>query len=155
MTERIALPAGMTPRRGRATFRERDVRSAIKAVRATGHQVEHAEIDFRGDIVIQIKQPPARGPCVYVIEASPGSPVKIGFTKGLISARIKELQTGSHAPLRLITAAPAERKIESAIHRHLKSDRLTGEWFRRSNRVRRMIERIGRGDPFDDLLTDG
>jgi hypothetical protein len=43
--------------RGPATFRQRDVRAAIKAVEAAGHQVAQVEISPDGKIVVILMQP--------------------------------------------------------------------------------------------------
>ena len=73
---------------------------------------------------------PIEGSFVYVIKA-PNDRVKIGVTKNP-SARLKALQTGSHAPLRFafIGCTPGEGyDIEQAAHNVLATYRLAGEWF--------------------------
>ena len=68
------------------------------------------------------------GGYVYVLEAHPLTPVKIGYTTEL-RARIATLQTGCPYPLRCLHLVPAAQKLESWLHRLLRAERLTGEWF--------------------------
>ena len=60
---------------------------------------------------------------------------KIGFTERDTKKRIKELQTGSHSEMRVICEYESKnaRKIETILHRFLRSKRISGEWFELSN----------------------
>lgn len=59
-------PAALRRRRGPARFRERDVKAAIKAVRAAGESVAGVEIDRDGRIRVivagELITAPARNP---------------------------------------------------------------------------------------------
>lgn len=69
---------------------------------------------------------------IYVIAAEENGPCKIGFAKDP-SKRLKQLQTGHPAPLRLWFSEPFSptvvRKVERTIHETIKFDRSHGEWF--------------------------
>lgn len=142
--------------RGLQLYTQRDLDSAVRAVAAAGKQVESAEIVGLGTrIIINVKPRPHRGPCIYVLAvgSSSSAPVKIGFTNGLISARIKDLQTGSPYALRCIFSAPADRQDEHRIHLKFGKDRVQGEWFRRSGRLTKFLEVIGRGESIAEALA--
>lgn len=47
--------------RGACTFRERDVKAAVAAVRKAGVEVAKVEIDKEGKIVIMVGKPDASG----------------------------------------------------------------------------------------------
>lgn len=46
--------------RGKCTFRESDVKRAIKAVRAAGENVRHVVVEPDGKIVVEISKPDAK-----------------------------------------------------------------------------------------------
>lgn len=69
-----------------------------------------------------------RGCFVYVLQAPPLIPVKIGFTSSL-PERTKTLQTGCPYELRCRCLIPADQSLETWLHRSLKPYRLAGEWF--------------------------
>lgn len=70
---------------------------------------------------------PRSGGLTYFIQAGDG-PVKIGSTHGDPNRRLKELQTGSSEPLRLLgTLDGAEWERE--LHERFAEWRLHGEWF--------------------------
>lgn len=71
--------------------------------------------------------PMPMGNLVYAIEGPMGH-VKIGTTMNL-PARVKELQTGSPVPLRVLAACPGDIRLESALHAKYARYRLSGEWF--------------------------
>lgn len=68
---------------------------------------------------------------LYII-GSDQPPYKVGISKNP-DARLKALQTGHPYPLkihhRIETPANRTKLLETAIHRNLKHNRQTGEWF--------------------------
>lgn len=69
-----------------------------------------------------------KGYFVYVLEAPPLTPVKIGFTNN-VPARLASLQTGCPYPLRVRYVIPGNQTLETWLHRYMRSERLCGEWF--------------------------
>ncbi len=66
---------------------------------------------------------------VYFIQAVAGGNVKIGIAKN-ISARIKQLQTASPTPLKIIKVYKnVSPSFERELHERYKQYRLCGEWF--------------------------
>lgn len=65
---------------------------------------------------------------VYFVQAIDGGPIKIGVTADL-ATRLRDLQIGSPQLLRLIASVPGDQRLETALHRHLSTHRLHGEWF--------------------------
>ncbi len=83
---------------------------------------------------------------IYVLQAPPLLPVKIGFTRAdRIEIRILGLQTGCPYPLQAIATASALPGQERRIHALLKDHRLTGEWFDWTPAVQKMVDRIKAG----------
>lgn len=70
------------------------------------------------------------GPWVYFIQAGEGGPIKIGWTGGNPLARLRDLQTGNHEPLKLRGCFPGTFEDEQALHARFASSRMTGEWFK-------------------------
>ncbi len=81
---------------------------------------------------------------IYFI--SNGNNVKIGYTDSDdIDRRLKTLQTGSTGPLALEGAITnTNRRDERELHHLFAEERVRGEWFRLSNRLKYFIELIGR-----------
>ena len=65
---------------------------------------------------------------VYVIQAQPGTPIKVGVAKDP-HARLKSLQIGNPADLRLLFVVPGDHALEAAFHRRLADSSVRGEWF--------------------------
>lgn len=65
--------------------------------------------------------------------------IKIGYATD-VAARIRELQCGNPTTLALIGAIPAKPADERALHRRFNTDRVQGEWFRRSDKLLAFIE---------------
>lgn len=65
---------------------------------------------------------------VYVLESN--GFYKIGFSDKP-EARVRRLQTGSPAPIRLVHClrTPFFREIEQLLHTRFSSQRISGEWF--------------------------
>lgn len=68
---------------------------------------------------------------VYVIQARGRAAVKIGYAKD-IAKRLRQLQTGSPAKLKLIAVIPGDRDVERGLHDRFADHRLHGEWFHKS-----------------------
>lgn len=56
---------------------------------------------------------------------------KIGYTRREISKRIKEFKTGNASEFYLVDSFQSKwgTKIESQLHRFLRSKKISGEWF--------------------------
>lgn len=66
---------------------------------------------------------------IYLLQAGPGGPIKIGHTNDL-PRRIALLQTGCADTLQLLGAYEGNPGDERVIHRTLAAHRIRGEWFR-------------------------
>jgi hypothetical protein len=68
---------------------------------------------------------------VYFIGASNGAEamVKIGFTKGDPTDRLRNLQCGSPLRLGIFTAFPGSQETERLLHKTFAPLRIHGEWF--------------------------
>lgn len=66
---------------------------------------------------------------VYFIACKETQRCKIGFTKGDVEKRLKNLQTGAAGELRLIAMQPGTPDTERALHERFAEQRLHGEWF--------------------------
>lgn len=67
---------------------------------------------------------------VYFIQDTRRGTVKIGTTTD-VQARLRTLQTGNGAPLRLLGTFTGGYAEETAIHAQLSAHRVHGEWFDR------------------------
>ena len=67
---------------------------------------------------------------IYFIQDSSTLLIKIGFTDGAASDRLKALQTGCPSGLVLLCAIEGDKAAESRLHAKLASARDRGEWFR-------------------------
>lgn len=77
---------------------------------------------------------------VYFIQSGRGGPIKVGVAADP-RARLGQLQVGNPKRLRLLGSIPGDASIESAIHRELDGDRVGGEWFKATARVRSAVKR--------------
>lgn len=68
---------------------------------------------------------------VYFIRAGQRGPIKIGFTRN-IERRIRQLQSGSPQPLRVLGTLPGDRATESMLQALHREQRIRGDWFRPS-----------------------
>jgi hypothetical protein len=68
---------------------------------------------------------------VYFVAARNGDAarVKIGFTRGDPTARLRNLQCGSPLPLGIYTAIEGDERVEKLFHQTFAPVRLHGEWF--------------------------
>jgi hypothetical protein len=69
---------------------------------------------------------------IYYIACTATERLKIGYTQGEPEVRLKQLQTGSAADLRLMACHPGTLETERQIHEKFSSQRLRGEWFEMS-----------------------
>lgn len=76
------------------------------------------------------------GTCTYCVLNVELGAVKIGISK-TPKQRLVELQVGCATPLKLIGAI--DGNLERELHRRFEADRLSGEWFRVSEDVRRWV----------------
>lgn len=75
----------------------------------------------------------------YAVQAGPDGPIKIGFTRNRVSARMLHLQQASPYELVLIAQWPATEPHEKRIHQELSAFRLRREWY---HPVRPVLDRI-------------
>ena len=68
---------------------------------------------------------------IYFIQAGNDGPIKIGKAQNP-EARRRELQTGNHKKLKLITEIPGDKEREDSIHNDLQDHqyRAGSEWFK-------------------------
>lgn len=86
---------------------------------------------------------PRRGPSwvkgrVYFIEADGAGRVKIGFTKGNVQERLRQIQTGSPFPLRVVAVVDGSLQRESNLHARFRHLRVAPnvEWFHFGQEIR-------------------
>jgi hypothetical protein len=80
-----------------------------------------------------LKQEQANGqPLVYLAKADRN--LKIGFSNN-VTSRLKQLSTGSAAPIQLIAVVPGGRQLEQELHAEFSGLRTHGEWFRDTGNV--------------------
>lgn len=80
---------------------------------------------------------------VYFIRSPQG--IKVGYSED-VQARLRQLQTGNAARLKLIAVIPrANREVEQEFHRIFAPWRLAGEWFSATGPVLRTVELIKQG----------
>lgn len=80
---------------------------------------------------------------VYFVEAENGL-IKIGRADGL-RQRLSCLQGASPIALKLVAAVYAWPGLEAELHARFKADRVRGEWFTPTPRLRMVIEAAGLG----------
>lgn len=76
---------------------------------------------------------------VYFILAPDQGYVKIGWTADP-AERLRQLQRWSPAPLRFATCLGGGQLLERELHRFFAADRVHGEWFRLTARLRDLIQ---------------
>jgi hypothetical protein len=80
---------------------------------------------------------------VYVIGAQIG-PVKIGVA-AMPRLRMREIQIGYPFELKVLAQFAGGEKEEAAIHELFREQRLRGEWFKRSKRLRHFVDMVNCG----------
>ena len=82
-------------------------------------------------------------PFVYFIQQGNSGPIKIGFTRDNLYARVKRLQTGNPLPLKLLAIIDgSDIKTEVSLHSRFSSCRLNGEWFAPTEELLNFINEI-------------
>jgi hypothetical protein len=66
---------------------------------------------------------------IYFIENPGDGLIKIGWPRDRPEARLKSLQTGCGAVLRLLRTMPGGLDAESLLHSRFAALRVRGEWF--------------------------
>lgn len=79
---------------------------------------------------------------VYFVTPSRSRRVKIGVTTNL-KARLARLQATNHVPLELLLALPGDQVLEGRLHNRFRDDRMHGEWFKFSDRIKQFIAEHG------------
>jgi hypothetical protein len=72
---------------------------------------------------------------IYYIACTATERLKIGYTRGEPEVRLKQLQTGSAAELRLIACHEGEPEDERRLHDKYADHRVRGEWFQMSSEL--------------------
>lgn len=75
----------------------------------------------------------------FVSGEEENSPIKIGYTRWSVIERVRQLQTGRHDKLKILAVIDGDQSVESALHKLFSSDRLTGEWFKRTDSLTQTI----------------
>lgn len=78
---------------------------------------------------------------VYVIGSEESPLAKIGVTDDT-SRRLREIQSMSPVPLRVLWKTPGGRQLEKALHGYFRAFRQHGEWFRLDNPVQSVQEAL-------------
>lgn len=81
---------------------------------------------------------------VYFIQAVNGGPIKIGRTFTSVDSRLAGLQTGNPAELRVV--GMIQGASESELHAKFAKERLRGEWFTASKRLRDFVAKHASND---------
>ena len=76
---------------------------------------------------------------VYFLQAEDGGAIKVGYA-AVPRKRLKQLQTASSVPLRLLRTIKGGRDLETALHVRFAPLRTCGEWFRPGTDLTRFIE---------------
>lgn len=104
------------------------------------------------DLSWAVDEPPLAGTDaeteVYFIAAGDiaedGTPVKVGYASDPYK-RLEDLQTAHHAELALVHSFPGGEALERQLHADLAEDRIRGEWFRSSPRLRALLAGLQSG----------
>lgn len=72
---------------------------------------------------------------VYFIACVETKRCKIGFTRGDVQKRLKNLQTGSAGALRILAQQPGTPTTERNLHQRFSEQRIHGEWFEMSGEL--------------------
>lgn len=100
------------------------------------------------------KRNPQRG-CVYFIGAGPRPlRVKIGYTRGDVTARLRQLQTGSPVELRIVATIDGGPDLEARLHRTFRPLHVRGEWFTVAHKLESLLFYLEDGTDFDAALHD-
>ena len=93
---------------------------------------------------------------IYFLSSGPNGPIKIGIA-ACVGWRIRMLQTGNPEPIEYVASCEVSegvsRKIESALHQHLRAYRIIGEWFERSEPLDNIISKVQFGEDLEELFS--
>lgn len=79
------------------------------------------------------------------IKGEADGPVKIGKTSNL-EQRLAAHQISNHQDLELLAFVECPRPIEKWIHRLHRDDNIRGEWFKRTERLKALMEAASKGE---------
>ncbi len=79
---------------------------------------------------------------LYFLQVAPFGPVKIGWTSGCVTTRMRALQRSSPYEIKWLGAAELPRSSEKDAHRVLSAYHLRGEWFHPTPDVMAFVERV-------------
>lgn len=96
--------------------------------------------------------PAAERGIIYFIQAN--DTVKVGYTTHLYK-RLADLNTSSPVKLTLMDYVRGAKNVEAALHRELASERLSGEWFKATDKTMDLLDLISDFvETFDDNDDD-
>jgi hypothetical protein len=78
---------------------------------------------------------------VYLIGPLDSAPIRIGVS-GAPEERLRQFQPGHPEILHILVMFPSGEDDEQALHKIFAAERLRGEWFRRTPRVRKFIDMV-------------
>ncbi len=91
---------------------------------------------------------------VYFLQQGDGGPIKIGIAEGTrLDRRLKQLQTASPLPLRLLGIIEGGSDLERRLHEKFAGCRLEGEWFSAAPDLLRFV-RTSISQPDELMLAD-
>ncbi len=79
---------------------------------------------------------------LYFLQVAPFGPVKIGWTSGCVTTRMRALQQASPYEIKWLGIAELPRSAEKDAHRVLSAYHLRGEWFHPTPGVMAFVERV-------------
>lgn len=80
--------------------------------------------------------------------------IKIGFTLGRVADRVRGLQTGVPEPLSIYATMWGTKAAEGELHQRLSVHKINGEWFRRSQPLRSLVQRVRSTEWHRNLFPD-
>ena len=112
----------------------------------------HLQVRSMTDATTSTPPPKVRTSFIYIIGSPrPRAPVKIG-TSATLAQRLDALRTSHHDDLFILAHCPGGRVEEQALHRMFASERLRGEWFKRSGGIINLIDFLSGGGALSDLI---
>ena len=78
---------------------------------------------------------------IYFIEYHEFGPVKIGYATN-IDKRLIGLQTACPYELKVLLGIPGGYECETALHMHFYDERMHGEWFSQTRKIKRLIRKL-------------
>lgn len=96
------------------------------------------------------KASPVRESRIYAIQMAEFPFIKIGSSNS-VPGRLRNLQTSSPFPYRLLATISAGEDVEKAIHAALQDERERGEWFRYEGKTKALVDAMKQRDFGIDL----